>query len=129
MKISNNRRSFIQKGIISIATVLGSDVVFAKNLSKKVEILGEKAFIDLPEGKNKDLMLLNDRPWNVETPPHLLDDEITPADKMFVRNNGNLPEKIDATKWELVIDGESAKTRKVFTLNDLKTKFKAQKGS
>ena len=98
MKISNNRRSFIQKGIISIATVLGSDVVFAKNLSKKVEILGEKAFIDLPEGKNKDLMLLNDRPWNVETPPHLLDDEITPADKMFVRNNGNLPEKIDATK-------------------------------
>jgi len=124
MESTNNRRSFIQKSILSIATVLGSDVVFAKNLPKEVEILGEKAFIDLPEGKNKELMLLNDRPWNVETPPHLLDDETTPADKMFVRNNGNLPENIDATKWELVIDGESAKTRKVFTLNDLKTKFK-----
>ena len=124
MESTNNRRSFIQKSIAGIATVLGSDVVFAKNLPKKVEILGEKAFIDLPKGKNKELMLLNDRPWNVETPPHLLDDEITPADKMFVRNNGNLPENIDATKWELVIDGESAKTRKVFTLNDLKTKFK-----
>lgn len=125
MESTNNRRSFIQKSIAGIVTVLGSDVVFAKNLPKEIEILGEKAFIDLPEGKNKELMLLNDRPWNVETPPHLLGDEITPSDKMFIRNNGNLPENIDTTKWELVIDGESAKTRKVFTLNDLKTKFKA----
>ena len=55
METTNNRRSFIQKSITGIATVLGSDVVFAKNLPKKVEILGEKAFIDLPEGKNKEL--------------------------------------------------------------------------
>ena len=125
MKTPNNRRSFIQKSVLSLASVLGSKVIFAKNIPKEMSILGKKSFADaLPEGKHKDLMLLNDRPTNIETPPHLLDDKITPADKMFVRNNGNLPENIDIAKWQLVIEGESAKTRKVFTINDLKTKFK-----
>jgi DMSO/TMAO reductase YedYZ molybdopterin-dependent catalytic subunit len=125
MKNSENRRGFIQKGLLSVTAVLGSRVVFANNLPEGMEILGEQSFVDtLPEGKHKDLMLLNDRPLNIETPPHLLDDKITPADKMFVRNNGNLPENIDVSKWQLVIEGESAKSRKVFTLNDLKTKFK-----
>ncbi len=126
MKVTDNRRSFIQKSVVGLISVLGSEVVFAKKLPEGTEILGEKAFVpDLPEGKNKDLMLLNDRPWNIETPPHLLDDNVTPSDKMFVRNNGNLPENIDTKKWELIIEGESVKTRKVFTINDLKTKFKA----
>lgn len=125
MKANKNRRNFIQKSILGLATVLGSEVVFAKNLPKKTIILGETPFMtDLPEGKNKDLILLNDRPWNIETPPHLLDDVVTPADKMFVRNNGNPPENIDVKNWELIIEGESAKTRKSFTINDLKTKFK-----
>ena len=109
---------------MGISTIFGSEVVFAEKLPKGKQLLGESVFIDLPEGKHKDLMLLNERPWNVETPPHLLDDEITPADKMFVRNNGNMPENLDVLKWQLVIEGESAKTRKAFTINDLKIKFK-----
>ena len=36
METTNNRRSFIQKSITGIVAVLGSDVVFAKNLPKKV---------------------------------------------------------------------------------------------
>ncbi|MBC7406762.1 MAG: sulfite oxidase [Arcicella sp.] len=126
MKTSNNRRGFIQKSVLGLASVLGSEVIFAKNIPKGISILGKKAFVDtLPEGKHKDLMLLNDRPLNIETPPYLLDDKITPADKMFIRNNGNLPENIDVNKWQLIIEGESVKTRKVFTMNDLKTKFKS----
>lgn len=126
MKNVNNRRDFIQKGLASVAAVLGSEVVFAKNLSPSDTIIGEKAFdSDLPEGMNKEMMLLNDRPLNIETPPHLLDDDVTPFGKMFVRNNGNLPKTTDAANWELIIEGESAKTRKVFKLSDLKTKFKS----
>lgn len=126
MKNVNNRRDFIQKGLASVAAVLGSEVVFAKNLSPGDTIIGEKAFdSDLPEGMNKEMMLLNDRPLNIETPPHLLDDDVTPFGKMFVRNNGNLPKTTDAANWELIIEGESAKTRKVFKLSDLKTKFKS----
>lgn len=126
MKTNNDRRGFIQKSVLGLVSVLGSEVVFAKNIPQNTTILGEEAFhkIDLPSGKNKEMMLLNDRPLNIETPPHLLDDAITPVDKMFVRNNGNLPENINASTWELVIEGESAKNRKTFTINDLKTKFK-----
>ncbi len=125
MKIIKNRRNFIQKSLLSTVAIFGSKVVFAKNLTSDVTLLGEKPFLeDLPEGKHKEMLILNDRPLNIESPAHLLDDEITPADKMFVRNNGNLPENIDISKWTLEISGESVKIKKVFTLNELKTKFK-----
>ena len=125
MKIIKNRRNFIQKSLLSTVAIFGSKVVFAKNLTSDVTLLGEKPFLeDLPEGKHKEMLILNDRPLNIESPAHLLDDEITPADKMFVRNNGNLPENIDISKWTLEISGEAVKTKKVFTLNELKTKFK-----
>ena len=126
MKTNDNRRGFIQKSVLGLVSVLGSEIVFAKNIPQNTTILGKEAFhkIDLPAGKNKEMMLLNDRPLNIETPPHLLDDAVTPSDKMFVRNNGNLPENINASTWELVVEGESAKNRKVFKMDDLKTKFK-----
>lgn len=76
------------------------------------------------KGKHPDLVVLSDKPWNVETPPHLLDDRITPAGKVFIRNNGLVPENIDPAKWTLNIEGESAQTKKVFTLAELKAKFK-----
>jgi DMSO/TMAO reductase YedYZ molybdopterin-dependent catalytic subunit len=43
---------------------------------------------------------------------------------MFVRNNGNPPENIDIKSWTLTIEGESAKTKKTFTLEQLKKQFK-----
>ena len=76
--------------------------------------------ITIPHGKSQKLTILNDKPWNVETPAHLLDDDLTPADKMFIRNNGFLPETIDVTSWNLKITGESVKNEKTYTLNDLK---------
>ena len=70
MKTNNNRRKFIQKSALGLVSVLGSRVVFAENIPQNVSILGEEAFnkTDLPEGKNKEMMLLNDRPLNIETP-------------------------------------------------------------
>jgi DMSO/TMAO reductase YedYZ molybdopterin-dependent catalytic subunit len=125
MKTNQNRRNFIQKSLVGIGTLLGTEVVFAKNIPVGVKILGEKAFKDdLPEGKHKEMMILNDKPLNIETPAHLLDDVVTPAEKMFVRNNGNLPENSNPQKWSLEISGESVKAKKIFTLADLKSKFK-----
>lgn len=120
----NNRRTFLQKSLATLSAMAASEVVFAKNLPKGVELLGETAFADLPEGKNKELLMLSDRPLNIETPPHLLDDDVTPADKMFVRNNGNLPNSIDAKNWKLTIDGESVPKSVILSLDELKKKFK-----
>lgn len=41
--------------------------------------------------KNKEMIVLNDKPWNIEAQAHLLDDKITPASSMFIRNNGLVP--------------------------------------
>lgn len=118
-----NRRNFIQKAVLSVAAVGVSPIVFAKKLPKNVEVLGNTPFDELIPGKHKDMVLLGDRPINLEAQAHLLDDNITPFDKMFVRNNGNPPVNIDEKNWTLEIAGESAEKPTVFTLEDLKTKF------
>ena len=69
------------------------------------------------------LSILNDRPLNAETPAHLLNDDITPASRLFVRNNGLPPQTVDPKTWTLAIAGESVKTPKTFTLAELKRRF------
>lgn len=119
-----NRKQFLRTAsLISFGTVLLNEVVFGKNLKKE--------FISFSQGndllsmkKSGDLTILNDRPWNIECPAHLLDDKITPTDKFFVRNNGLPPDNFDKNNWKLTIEGESVNKRIELSLNDLKTKFK-----
>jgi DMSO/TMAO reductase YedYZ molybdopterin-dependent catalytic subunit len=74
--------------------------------------------------KHKDMVVLNNKPWNMEAQAHLLDDEVTPNSRMFIRNNGIIPKRIDSKKWTLTIDGESVVNKKTYTLAELKSKFK-----
>ncbi|RCR66245.1 sulfite oxidase [Larkinella punicea] len=119
-----NRRGFLKKSTLAtMAGMLGTKIAFADRLPTGYLPL---AFQE-PNPmliKNKDLIVLNDKPWNVEPPAHLLDDAITPADKMFIRNNGLIPENVDVANWKLTINGESVKAAKTYSLRDLKTKFK-----
>jgi DMSO/TMAO reductase YedYZ molybdopterin-dependent catalytic subunit len=74
------------------------------------------------EGKAK-LAVLGDRPLVAETQAALLDDDVTPTDKLFVRNNGQVPEKVaDAKAWKIRIDGE-VNTPLEITLGDLMGRF------
>jgi DMSO/TMAO reductase YedYZ molybdopterin-dependent catalytic subunit len=53
------------------------------------------------------LLILGDRPLVAETPEHLLDDDVTPNDKLFIRNNGHAPEPVaDPRAWRFRVDGE-----------------------
>ena len=120
---SPSRRGFLKKSALTaLTTIVGTEIVFAKNIPQNhVPLLLD----DTLKGKHPDLMVLSDKPWVVETPAHLLDDDVTPVDKMFIRNNGLIPEeKIDADAWTLTIKGESAKTTKSYKISDLKAKFK-----
>lgn len=122
-----NRRGFLKKSVLgSLTYLVGSNIVYAASLPKGVLPLGitEGQLEEVLPGKHKDLIVLNDRPWNVETPPHLLEDRVTPADKMFVRNNGIPPESIDLSTWKLTIEGESVVNSKSYSIADLKSKFK-----
>lgn len=72
------------------------------------------------------MVVLNDRPWNAETPAHLLDEAITSMDRLFVRNNGLVPSEIDPESWSLEISGESVKKPQSFSIQQLKSDFEHQ---
>lgn len=125
-KNSINRKEFITKtGLGVAAALIGSKIVFADNLPNELEPIAveENTFTETVPGKDKNLIILNNKPWNAETPVHLLDPKYTPASLLFVRNNGIPPTDIDPSTWTLTIEGESAKTTKTYTIAELKSKF------
>lgn len=120
------RRNFVKEsslGLISLA--LGAEVVYGRLIPEGYKPLGLQDQDPYTLfNKDKRMVLLNDRPWNMEAQAHLLDDDITPNKFMFIRNNGLVPEKIDVANWSLTIDGESVKNSKVYSLAELKSRFK-----
>lgn len=54
-----------------------------------------------------ELMVLAAPELNAETPAHLLDDDITPLSRLFVRNSGTMPafSADETAAWTLTIDG------------------------
>tara|TARA_R110002167_G_scaffold15536_3_gene61955 strand:- start:1730 stop:2950 length:1221 start_codon:yes stop_codon:yes gene_type:complete len=120
------RRSFVAKsGLGTLATLLGVEIVY-KELIPKGYIPVALQEIDPFALFKKDeaMVVLNDKPWNMEAQAYLLNDRVTPNKYMFIRNNGLLPEKIEESSWKLKIDGESVVEPKSYSLSDLKTKFK-----
>ncbi|MGM0914943.1 MAG: sulfite oxidase [Pseudomonadota bacterium] len=121
------RRGFLKRSsLLAMAAAVGGSIPFADKMPGGL-IPAALAQSDEPftlEGK-EGLTVLNDRPINAETPAHLLDDDITPAKYMFVRNNGIPPEveSIDADTWQLEIGGESCETPQSFSIADLKERF------
>ena len=56
-----------------------------------------------------DMLVHSENPFNGEFAPHLLNDDVTPIDRHFVRNNSGIPERAiskDLRDWKLVVDGE-----------------------
>jgi DMSO/TMAO reductase YedYZ molybdopterin-dependent catalytic subunit len=121
------RRGFL--GLAGMTAALGVTIPFARHIP---EGLVPAAFAQTPEdhaallaeaGKDAGLSVIGDRPFVAETPEHLLDDDTTPIEKFFVRQNGIPPEEAtDPDAWELVIEGE-VDTPLTLTLADLKARF------
>jgi DMSO/TMAO reductase YedYZ molybdopterin-dependent catalytic subunit len=110
-----DRRSFMQgTALAAMSAALGS--VTLPRLARASEESDE-----MLAGKD-DLILLNDRSLNVETPVHLLDDAITPTSRHFVRNNGIPPATFDSAGWTLTVDG-FVDTPLELSIDDLKAQF------
>lgn len=117
-----DRRGFLKgAGLAGMAALLGGAIPFHRTMPGGLipVALAEEAF----RIENKDgLVILNDRPVNAECPPELLDDNITPTARHFIRNNGTPPAKVDASSWRLGIDGEVSAPMSL-SIDDLKNRF------
>jgi DMSO/TMAO reductase YedYZ molybdopterin-dependent catalytic subunit len=122
------RRGFLTRSsLVAMSTAVGASIPFA-HLMPGGLIPAALAQSDTPfeiPGK-EGLVILNDRPINAETPAHLLDDRITPAKHLFVRNNGIPPTTTDigADAWQVEFGGESIAREMTLTIADLKKQFK-----
>ena len=122
-----NRRGFMSRlSLASMTAALGAEIVFGDQMPAGLVpvALGQGAEPLAIPGK-EGLSVFNNRPLVAETPAHLLDDEVTPAKYLFVRNNGlaPAPQQLDPEKWTLEIAGESCVKPITLTLNELKEKF------
>ena len=124
---SASRRGFMKTtGLSALGAVLGMAVPFERNLQPGIVpvALAQDTGMDLMAGK-KGLVVLGDRPLNAEVPAHLLDDDITPYEHLFVRMNGLVPQTAldqNAEGWTLTIDGE-VETPLKLTIDELKSRF------
>src|SRR3954452_8975664 len=130
------RRAFLGgSGLAAVGAVIGGGMAFSNTLVPAASAQGaapDPAAPAAPKGpqqlkypgKNEGLVVLGERPLVAETPESLLDDETTPIEKFYIRNNGQIPEPAkDPESWKIVIDGE-VKTPLELSLGELKSKYK-----
>lgn len=121
------RRAFLRgTSLATFAAALDLPIPFLGRLAPGLfpDAIAQSVAEGTLSGK-RGLRILGDRPVNAETPVTLLDDDLTPNERHFVRNNGLVPgraEKQDATGWSLTIDGE-VRTALKLSLPELQQRF------
>ena len=129
--LAASRRGFLSgAGIAAIGAATGTTMTSSTQAFAQAPATPAPAVPKGPQylkfpGKNEKLVLLGDRPLVAETPESLLDDDTTPIEKFYIRNNGQIPDEAkEPDAWKIVIDGEVDKPLTI-TLGELKAKYKA----
>ncbi|MCL4186031.1 MAG: sulfite oxidase [Rhodobacteraceae bacterium] len=122
-----SRRGFLGgTGLVAITAAAGGAIPFAAGLSGGLVPAAMAQTAPAPfefPGKVTGLSLLGDRPLVAETPEHLLDDETTPIEKFFIRNNGTPPDPVaDPDSWQLTVEGLVDQPL-TLTVGELKSRF------
>ncbi|MEO1199958.1 MAG: sulfite oxidase [Pseudomonadota bacterium] len=119
----SDRRGFLKgAGLAAMGAAIGATIPFHRNMPAGLvpqALAAVEGFVI--EGKD-GLTVLGDRPVNAETPAHLLDDDITPIERHFIRNNGMVPTDVDPATWTLRVDGEVDNELEL-SIDDLKNQF------
>ncbi len=116
-----SRRGFLQgSGLLTLQRCLGCAIPFAAFMPTGLLPIALAESSEPIAARFPDLRVLNDRPLNAETPAHLLDDDVTPDHRLFIRNNGLLPESLDVADWRLRVAGEACSSERSFIIAELK---------
>ena len=130
-KTHSDRRGFLKgAGLAAMGAAVGATIPFHRQMpSGLIPAALAEELTDFKLAGKEGLVVLNDRPINAETPAYLLNDDVTPNERHFVRNNGTVPEmaeEMDASGWSLTVDGEVDNALEL-TLDDLKSRFEVVK--
>ncbi len=123
-KTDAKRRGFLKgAGLAAMSAVVGGAIPYHRNMIGGLipAAIAEDTNEFVIKGK-EGLRILNDRPINAETPAHLLDDDVTPNHRFFVRNNGIPPTSTSVDGWKLKVDGEVVNPLEL-TIENLKSRF------
>lgn len=112
----------------AVGGTVGGDIPFARNAppgfvpAAMAQGAGGPQFLRM--GGKARLALPGERPLVAETPENLPGDDATPADKFFVRNNGQIPDPHtgDPRAWRVTVEGE-VNTRPELSLGDPESRF------
>jgi len=119
------RRSVLKgASLAAISAALGAAIPFGRFMPEGYipVALAQDGALDFP-GKSSDLVVIGDKPLVAETPAHLLDDDVTPTEVHYIRNNGQIPEPpADPDAWQITIAGEVNSPLEL-TLGELKSRF------
>jgi sulfite oxidase len=123
------RRGFLQgAGLTAMGAAVGGLIPFADHLpSGFIPAAFAQGAAAGPKPLKMDgkaeIMVIQERPLNAETPEHMLDDDVTPNANFFIRNNGLPPEApADPKAWKFKIDGE-VNTPLELTMGELESRF------
>ena len=119
-----DRRGFLKgAGLAAMGAAVGATIPFSASMPSGLipAALAQTGDGGMIEGKD-GLTVLNDRPVNAETPAHLLDDDVTPNNRHFIRNNGAMPDSVDPAGWSFKVDGEVGEEMDL-TIDDLRNNF------
>jgi DMSO/TMAO reductase YedYZ molybdopterin-dependent catalytic subunit len=125
-----DRRGFLRgAGLATMSGILRASLPMARFMPTGLmpaALVHAQGDISLP-GKD-GLTVLSDRPVSAETPAHLLDDAVTPAERLFIRNNGlpPVPDGSAADDWRFEVTGEACLAPRSFSIRDLKAEFEIQ---
>ena len=131
-KAKTNRRGFLKgAGLTAMTAAVGGAIPFADRLpaglvpaalAQGTGAAPAGPMVLKMDGK-AELILLQEKPINAETPASMLDDDVTPSEKFFIRNNGLVPETPANPKaWKIAVDGE-VNQKLELTVDDLEKKF------
>ena len=133
-RAGSGRRGFLKgAGLAAMGAAVGANIPFARNMPAGLipSAMAQPPAKDAPsaprvlkmDGK-AELVVLQDRPLNAETPEHLLDDDTTSTANFYIRNNGTPPQvSSDPDSWKLTVDGE-VNNPLTLALGDIKKRFR-----
>jgi len=125
-----DRRGFLRgAGLAAMSGILRASLPMARFMPAGLmpaALVHAQGDVSLP-GKD-GLTVLSDRPVSAETPAHLLGDAVTPAERLFIRNNGlpPVPDGSAADDWRFEVTGEACLVPRTFSVREVKAEFEIQ---